>query len=422
MTTPPAPAPPAADADASRAAELRRQFLLDEGLAFLNHGSFGAVPQPVFDAWQRWQRTMERNPVAFLGRDSGALLSEAGAAWAAALGVPADELAFVPNATAGVNIVARSLPLQPGDEVLATDHEYGACDATWQFACAQRGAVYRRIEIPLPFDPDTFVARLMAAVTPRTRVVFASHLTSTTALAFPVAALCTAARERGLLSVIDAAHAPGHWPLDSARPGALDVGAIGADFTTGNGHKWLCAPKGVAFLHARREHHALLQPPVVSWGYVAGADGVAEDAPPGLFDRTCGRSALQRRLLWQGTRDLSAALTVPAALDWHARHLGPAVRQRCHALALQTMRRVTARNGLAPIAPDRCFGQMVPIPVRLPPGLDGEGLRARLLHGFGIEVPVTWHAGQAFVRVSVQGYTAPAELDRLVDALAALGV
>ena len=188
---------------------MRDHFLLDPDVVFLNHGSFGACPREVLQRQQQWQLAMERNPVEFLGRRSGALLAEARAALGRYLGADPADLAFVPNATTGVNTAARSIALQPGDEVLATDHEYGACDATWQQVCAAAGATYRRVEIPLPFDPDGFVDRMMAAVNPRTRLLFASHITSTTALIFPVAELCRRAREAGIATLIDGAHAPG---------------------------------------------------------------------------------------------------------------------------------------------------------------------------------------------------------------------
>ena len=217
---------------------MKDLFLLDPDVVFLNHGSFGACPREVFEALQGWQLQMERNPVAFLGRRSGELLAQARLALADALGAQAQDLVFVPNATTGVNIVARSLNLQPGDEILATDHEYGACDATWQRVCEQTGAVYRRVEIPLPFERTRFAERVLAAVNPRTRLIFASHITSTTALIFPLAELCAQARARGVLTLIDGAHAPGH--ID------LHLDALGADFYTGNCHKWLCAPKGSA--------------------------------------------------------------------------------------------------------------------------------------------------------------------------------
>lgn len=383
---------------------MREHFLLDPDLVFLNHGSYGACPKAVFADYQRWQLELERNPVAFLGRRSAALLGAARERLAAHLGARGADLVFVANATTGVNSVAQSLALRPGDEVLATDHEYGACDAAWRHACASAGAHYRRVEIPLPFDAAEFVPRLLAAVTPRTRLIFASHITSATALIFPVAALCAAARERGIATLVDGAHAPGQV--------ALDLAAVGADFYTGNCHKWLCAPKGSAFLHVRPERQAAVNATVVSWGYVAEA-GAAHGATP--YDAYTGRTGLERRLQWQGTRDIAAFLAVPAALDFQARHDWPALRRECHARAVALQRRVTASNGLAPIAPDEAFGQMVPIPV---PDTDPEALRSRLFERHRIEVPVTQHAGLTLVRVSVQAYNTAADLEALAAALA----
>ncbi|MDO9074907.1 MAG: aminotransferase class V-fold PLP-dependent enzyme [Rubrivivax sp.] len=384
---------------------MREHFLLDPGTVFLNHGSYGACPKPVFAEFQRWQLEMERNPVDFLGRRSGALLAAARARLAEYLGADAADLVFVSNATTGVNTVAQSLALQPGDEVLATDHEYGACDATWRAACTRAGARYRRVEIPLPFDSDGFVDRMMAAVTPRTKLVFASHVTSTTALIFPVAALCTAARERGITTLIDGAHAPGQLPLDLA--------AVGADYYTGNCHKWLCAPKGAAFLHVRREHQAGIAAPVVSWGYVAELMA-GEQHDTAAFDAFTGHGLLQRRLQWQGTRDIAAFLAVPAAIDFQQQHDWPSWQRRCHALACATRARVAQHNGLPAAAPDAAFAQMVVIPVAT---ADPAALQRRLFQQHRIEVPMTQHGRQRFVRVSVQAYNTEAELDALVLAL-----
>ena len=379
---------------------MREHFLLDPSIVFLNHGSYGATPREVLQAQQRWQAEMESNPVAFLGRRSGELLASARAALGAYLGTSADHLAFVTNATTGVNTVARSLNLQPGDEVLSTDHEYGACDATWRWVCERSGAVYRPIEIPLPFSSSDFAQRIMAAVTPRTRLIFLSHITSTTALIFPIEAVCAQARARGILTLIDGAHAPGQ--ID------LRLEDIGADFYTGNGHKWMCGPKGSAFLHARPEHHAMLQAPVVSWGYVAEGMGGHTG-----FDAYTGAGMLQRRLQWQGTRDLSAWLALPAAIDFQQRHDWAAVRRRSHERAVQALHRLRQRFGLEAIAADSDLGQMAAIPV---PHQDAEALRRRLFDESRIEVPVTQHAGQTFVRVSVQGYTTDAELEALLSA------
>jgi isopenicillin-N epimerase len=406
---------------------MREHFLLDPAITFLNHGSFGATPRDVLHAQQQVQLEMERNPVAYLGRGSAVRLAAARERLGALVGARGADLAFVPNATTGVNIVVRSLALAPGDEIVTTDHEYGACLAAWRRRCAETGAKLVVVPVPLPFDPASFAARLLAAVTERTRVIYASHITSTTAIVFPLQALCAAARERGIATLVDGAHAPGQI--------ALDVSAVGADFYTGNCHKWLCAPKGSAFLHVRPDRSVgpvRLEAPIVSWGYVADemedegghADSSALSAArighAGL-DSYTGRTPLERRLQWQGTRDISAFLTVPAAIDFQARHDWPTRRERCRTMARQLQREVLARSGLAPIAPDEALAQMAPIPVRTP-AAQAETLRRWLCDEQHIEVPVTQHAGQVFVRVSVQAYNTPADLDRLRDALALAGV
>lgn len=382
---------------------LREHFLLDPGLTFLNHGSFGACPREVLEAQWRRQLEMERNPVDFLGRRSAELLFDARSVLAAELGARAEDLVFLPNATTGVNMVAQSLALLPGDEVLATDLEYGACEAAWERMCAKHGAHYRRVTIPLPFNTGQFVERMMAAVTPRTRLIFASHITSTTALILPVADLCAAARARGILTLIDGAHAPGQI--------ALSLEAIGADFYVGNCHKWLCAPKGSGFLHAAPSRQDCLDASVISWGYAGHAGGHTG------FEAYLGRTPFEQRLQWQGTRDLSAWLAVPEAIAFLHRHRWAEVRTRCHQLAARALAAISERYGLPAIARDDHWAQMVAIPV---PVTEPERLRAALFHQHRIEVPVTSHAGQVFVRLSVQGYNTEEDVSRLVGALCSL--
>ena len=378
---------------------MRNQFLLAPDLVFLNHGSFGACPREVLEVQQRWQMEMERNPVEFLGRRSAGLLLQARTALAQALGASADELVFVPNSTTGVSVVARSFPLQPGDEVLTTDLEYGACDAAWQHVCAQAGAVYRRIKIPLPFDRESLTKHLLSAASRKTRLITFCHITSSTALIFPAAEICAAARERGIATFVDGAHAPGQIPVD------LD--AINADFYVGNCHKWLCAPKGSAFLHARSEHHAMLEANVFSWGYAEGTDEQTG------FDDFLGTTLFERRMQWQGTQDISAWLAVPAALDFQKRHDWPAVQVRCHALAKIALDKLTERFATQPIAEDEDWAQMVAIPIA---AQDPELLRKRLYEESRIEVPITAHGKQIFVRVSVQGYNTLDDIEHLLAA------
>lgn len=382
---------------------LAAQFLLQPDVVFLNHGSFGACPRPVFERYQAWQRELEAQPVEFLGRRFATLMLEAREALGRYLHCAADELLFVPNATTGLNIVARSLRLEPGDEVLTTDHEYGALDRTWRYVCYQSGARYVRQALPLPLQsPDQVVDAIWPGVSPRTRVLFLSHITSPTALILPVADLVRRAKERGITTVIDGAHAPGQIELD--------LKLLGADYYSGNCHKWLCAPKGSAFLYARRDRQAELLPLVVSWGWnreEEGRDGAA--APAGLV-------AEQE---WQGTRDVSAYLTVPAAIQFQAEHDWPSVRQSCHELLRLARRRIADLTGLEQLCPDsrEWFRQMAALP--LPP-CDGPRLQSALYDRFRIEVPITECNGRHYVRVSVQGYNKAEDVDALVEALAGL--
>ena len=207
------------------------------------------------------------------------------------------------------------------------------------------------------------------------------------------------ADEAGALSLVDGAHAPGQIDLDLA--------AVGADFYVGNCHKWQCAPKGAAFLHAQPAQQAALHATVTSWGYAEGTGGHAG------FDAYLGHTPFERRLQWQGTRDLSAWLTVPAALDFQQRHDWPAVRTRCHALAAAALDTMVNRFGLPPLGADDDWAQMVTLPV---PTQDPDRLRARLFEESGIEIPVTTHAGRVFVRLSVQGYNTEADVARLLEA------
>ena len=386
---------------------MKEHFLLDPDMVFLNHGSYGACPKPVFDAWQGWQREMERNPVQFLGRRSAGLLRHARERLAGYLGANADDLVFVSNATTGVNIVAKSLHLNPGDEVLTTDLEYGACRATLARVCAAAGARLVVVPVPLPLTREGFVAAMTEAMTPRTRLVMMSHITSPTALRLPIEPVLAQARRRGIASLIDGAHAPGQIPLDLA--------ALGADYYTGNCHKWMCAPKGTAFLHARSGHHAGLFAMVTSWGEVA-PDG------PSAWDGFIGQGVFERRMQWQCSRDLTGFLAVPAAIDFHAAHDWAARCADCHRRAMALLQRVSARTGIAPIAADEFFLQMAPLPV---PHQDAAALRARLFDEFRIEVPVTQHANadgaRTFVRVSVQPYTTDEDLAALEAALVMAG-
>jgi len=376
----------------------RADFLLDPDLVFLNHGSFGAVPRVVQEAYEGLQREMERNPVAWLQRRAPELMAAARVRLGEFLNVGGNDVVFFPNPTTAINMVARNLRLQPGDEVLTTDHEYGAMYRTWSKLCAEAGATYVRAAIPIPVTTAAdLVERVWAAVTPRTRVLFLDHLTSATALIFPVVELCRRARAAGIVSIVDGAHVPGHIPLDLAE--------IGCDIYTGALHKWACAPKGCSFLYARAEAQAWLDPLVVSWGWKS-------DHPTD--------SQFVDYHEWQGTRDLSPFLASPVALDFCSTHGWSAVQAEGHRLALLTRSRVNELTGLESISPDSIewIGQLASI--RLPDSVDTVTLKSRLFDEFRIEAPLPEWNGQKFIRVSFAAHNTEADSDALLAALSHL--
>jgi isopenicillin-N epimerase len=352
---------------------VRGHFLLDPDVVYLNHGAFGACPQPVFERYQAWQRELEREPTQFIARRLPELLEQAREVLGAFVGAPADDLTFVQNAGTGVNMAARALDLQPGDEVLATNLEYGACDLTWQWLCEQKGARYIRAEIGELFEHRS----------ERTRAVFLSHITSETALLLPVEEIVAKARADRLVTIVDGAHAVAHVDLD--------LSALGADFYAGNCHKWLCAPKGAGFLYVRPDWQERVDSPIISWGY---------DEPATFISRT----------EHQGTRDPAAYLAVPEAIAFQREH---DVRERCVALARAARRDLCALLGTEPLAPDAQILQMAS--VRLPE-LQPD-LSQRLFDEHRIEIPTMGPNRDDLLRISIAAYTEREDVERLLDVL-----
>ncbi len=377
-------------------ANPREDFLLRRDWRLLNNGSFGACPRPVFDVYQSWQVEFENHPGGYMQR-AAELMTTARTRLASYLHTDQSRLAFVTNATMGVNVVAHSLRswLKPGDEVLTTNHEYGACNHAWQFNCAKAGAHYIQHPIDLPISSDEeFIEAFWSGVTPRTRVVYLSHTTSPTALTFPLQEICRRARAAGILSVIDGAHVPGQRDL------YLDE--LGADFYTGNGHKWMCAPKGTAFLYVRPDVLHLIEPLIVGHGWKP---------------EQTSEKPLVDYVEQFGTRDLAGFLAVPAAIDYMEAHDWPQVRARCHAMALETKRTVEGHFGTTSICPESFdwFSQLCPI--RLPDETDMGKLGQIMREHYQIEMPmITWNNFK-IARLSVQIYTTQDELDLLVEAL-----
>ena len=376
---------------------LKNLFMLDPGVIFLNHGSFGACPRPVFKAYQAWQRRLENQPIQFFHHDLPGFEREARRALGAFLNVIPDDLALVTNATYGVNIISRSLALEPGDEILTTDQEYGSCDNAWQFACRKTGAAYIQHPVSLPAHSMEEVAdEFWRGVTPRTKVIYLSHITSPTALRLPIEEICRRARQNGILTLIDGAHAPGQLRLDLA--------AVGADFYAGNCHKWMLCPKGAGFLYSRPEVQHLVEPLVVSRAYEP--EKVSSGGHPMVDYFT-----------WTGTRDPAAFLSIPAAIAFMEKYHWDEVRQQCHTLLRQAIHRICNLTGMDPLYPldSDFYAQMGIAP--LPPVTDLAALGKRLYEEYHIVMPIIQWKGRLVARISVQGYTSQADIDVLLRVL-----
>jgi len=379
---------------------MKELFILDPNIVFLNHGSFGASPRPVMDAYQRWQYQLERQPVQFIMRGMLGELENARQILGKFLNASADDLVFVPNATFGVNIVARSLQLNAGDEILASNHEYGACENIWKFMAQKTGADFIRQPVPLPIgSPEEVADQLWQGVTPKTKVIFLSHITSPTALQMPIELICRRARQAGILTVIDGAHAPGQIQVD--------LGLIDADFYVGNCHKWMLSPKGAGFLYTRPGLQDIVEPLVVNWGW-------GKNAP----DITGSRYI--ENLEWWGTIDPSAYLAVPAAIQFMEEHDWAHVQKRCHRLLNDCIQRINQLTGLNTIYSEdaQAFSQMAIVP--LPPIRDLSDFKDQLYQQYKIEVPCGQRNEKVFTRISVQGYITASDIDAFINALAEL--
>jgi isopenicillin-N epimerase len=393
----------------------RDLWTLDPDVAFLNHGSFGACPRAVLDAQSGWRARMEREPVRFFVLDLGDLLDRARESLARFLGAEPHDLVFVPNATAGVNAVLRSLEFAPGDEVLVTDHAYNACRNACEFAVGRAGGRIAVAAVPFPIrSPDEVVEAVLAKVGPRTRLALVDHVTSPTGLVWPIGRLVAELARRGVEAIVDGAHAPGMVPVDLA--------AIGAAYYTGNCHKWLCAPKGAGFLHVRRDRQAAIRPHVISHG----ANSPRTD-----------RSRFLLEFDWVGTLDPTAYLTVPAAIEYLGSLLPggwPEVMARNRALARSGAELVCAALGCDVPAPAEMVGSLASIPIpldRARPSEPADGrakenaalgydpLQVHLLERYRIQVPCFARppAAERTIRLSAQLYNDLVDYERLAAAL-----
>jgi isopenicillin-N epimerase len=374
---------------------LKDQFLLRPDIHFLNFGSFGATPKPIFEKYQDWQRVLEAEPVQFIAFDGYQYLADSRAALAKFLNcADKDDLVYVTNPSFAINMIAKSFPLEAGDEILTTDIEYGACDRTWNYYCTKKGATYRRQKINLPITTkEQFIEDFFKGYNEKTKAIFISHITSATGLILPAEEICAIAKEKGLITIVDGAHAPAHIPLD--------LSSIQADFYTGACHKWMMAPKGCSFLYATKSVQPICDPMIVSWGYQA-----AKPSHSNFLD--------YHQMI--GTRDFSAFLTVATCIEFMEQHNWKSVGQKCHEMVLEHAPRFFNLMNSTPISPlnSEWIGQMISIPIQTP---DPEKLQRTLFLDYKIEVPIMRQGDDVYLRYSINAFNSVENLDALYNAM-----
>lgn len=374
--------------------ELKSQFLLNPDITFLNFGSFGACPKPVFKTYQDYQLELEQEPVQFIAVNGLRYLENSRKALGNYIGCNGDDLVYVTNPSYAVNLIAKSLGLKAGDEILSTNIEYGACDKAWNYYCKKAGAKYVRQAISLPLtSKEQFIEDFFKGLTPKTKLVFISQITSTTALVLPVKEICDIARSKGIMTFVDGAHTPGHI--------SLNISELNADIYTGACHKWMLTPKGSSFLYVRKELQQSFDPLVVSWGYHA------------MFP---SHSQFLDYHQMQGTRDYSAFLTIPAAIEFMNANNWAEVSASCKTLVHKNALRFCELVGSSPLCPvgNEFLGQMFSIPIKTQ---EPEKLQHHLFENYKIEIPVMRQEDKVYLRYSINAFNSQKDLDHLYNAV-----
>ena len=375
----------------------KSQFLLDKNITFLNHGSFGACPKPIFDEFQRFQLELENDPVHFIQKKLPVYLKEAKKPLAKFIGCEMEDFFFTPNPTFAINTVMRSLNLQKDDEILTTNHEYGAMDRTWNFFCKKTGAKYIRQEIKLPIvSKEQIIEEFWKVYTSKTKVVFLNHISSSTALIFPVKEICDKAQELGLITIVDGAHVPGH--ID------LNITELNPDFYTGTLHKWMLAPKGSSFLYVKAAFQNDIDPLVVSWGYES------------LFPSESQFLDYQE---YQGTQDVSQYLCTPKVIEFLETNNWEQISDDCKKIVRDNYQRFCDLVNTKPICPitDVFLGQMASIPIKTSKPME---LKELLYTKYNIQIPVMPLNGSVYIRYSINAYNSQEDLEVLYQAIAAI--
>lgn len=376
------------------AENLKQQFLLDPKITYLNFGAFGATPKIIFEKYQSYQRELEWEPVQFITQKVTPYLAKSRQALSHFINCDADDIVMVINPSYAVNTIARSLSLKEGDEILATNIEYGACDRAWNLICGQKGAKYIRQKVKLPLiDDNQFVEDLFSGVTPRTKLIFISHITSTTALILPVETVIKRAKSLGIPVFIDGAHVPGHIPLD--------IKSLDPDYYTGACHKWMMTPKGSSFMYVRRSLQESIYPLIVSWGFEAV------------------KPSHSKYLDWHemnGSRDYAAMLCIPEAIEFRKNNNWDEVALQSRALAHKNATHYAdiLNSQLLATLSDKYLSQMVSVPIKT---INPDLLYQTLFNEFKIEIPVMQQDETVYLRYSINGFNTQEDLNILFDAI-----
>ncbi len=373
---------------------MKDQFLLRDDITYLNFGSFGACPKPVFTKYQQFQLELEQEPVQFIGVQGLQYLKKSRIALGTYLNAAPNDLVYVANPTFAVNIIAKSFSLKPGDEVLSTNIEYGACERTWSYYCKKTGAEFKRQTIRFPLeDKEDFIKQFRGGITAKTKLIFISHITSSTGLRLPVEEICALAKEKGILTFIDGAHAPGQIPVD--------LEGIGADMYTGACHKWMMTPKGCSFLYIKKELQHLFDPLIISWGYKA------------LFPSDSQYLDYHQM---NGTRDFSAFLTVPYAIDFMQQNNWDKVSAGCRKLTIDNAPEFCKVLNTQPIAAftEDFILQLYSAEIKTP---EPEKLHRYFYDNYKIEIPVMRQADKIYLRYSINAFNNQSDLDKLFNSI-----
>ena len=371
--------------------KIKSQFMLDPKITHLNHGSFGATPKPIFNSLVNWQKKLELNPSKHI-YDTFDFLKESRSSLASYINCNKDDVVFVPNPSTALNTIIKSLDLNPGDEILSTNHEYETLDRTWKYISKNTGSKYIQVPISLPLKSENnFIECFLKKITSKTKIIFLSQITSSTGLIFPIEKICKIAKEKNIISIIDGAHVPGH--ID------LDIKKLNPDVYTGACHKWMCSPKGTAFLYVHKKLQDIVKPLVISWGYDS-------DMP--------SHSQFLDYLQWYGTDDISAYLTMSDTIKFLEKNNWENVSKQCKKLNIWARNEINKLLKKEPISDERFLGQMSSIPIESNDILVDQ---TEFYSKYNIQIPMFKWNDKEFFRISIQAYNTKEDIFILLEAL-----